>query len=113
VVLVRQKPGSAKGVVFLTLEDETGIANLVLWPPVALAFRRELMTARLLLVDGRVQRSPEGITHLVAERLADRSAELRRLAGDPASPPLARADEVARSRHPRGVRIVPKSRDFR
>lgn len=127
VVLVRQKPGSAKGVLFLTLEDETGIANAVLWPKVALTFRREVMTARLLLVDGRIQRSPEGIVHLVAGRLVDRTAELRRLAdGDaapvPTPPPLARADEVARPQqprgrgpagHPRGERVVPKSRDFR
>jgi error-prone DNA polymerase len=112
VVLVRQKPGSAKGVVFLTIEDETGIANLVLWPPVALAFRREVMTARLLLVGGRVQKSAEGIGHLVAERLDDWSDELRRLTDDPFSPPLARADEVDGSRHPREIRVVPKARDF-
>jgi error-prone DNA polymerase len=120
LVLVRQRPGSSKGVVFMTLEDETGIANAVLWPAVVEAHRREVMAARLLLVDGRIQKSPEGVVHLVATRLHDRSHELRRLAGDRLRPPLARADEVVRpqhprnrpSRHPRDECIIPKSRDF-
>ncbi len=120
LVLVRQRPGSSKGVVFMTLEDETGIGNAVLWPAVVNAYRREVMTARLLLIDGHVQKSPEGVVHLVAIRLHDRSHELRRLAGDPLIPPVARADEVVRPqhprnrtlRHPRDERVIPKSRDF-
>ena len=59
VVLVRQRPGSAKGVVFMTLEDETGIANIVVWPKVMEQFRKEVMGARLVLVEGYVQSSPE------------------------------------------------------
>jgi error-prone DNA polymerase len=119
VVLVRQKPGSAKGVVFMTLGDETGVANVVVWPSLVERFRREVMGARLLLVEGRVQRSPEGIVHLVAERLVDRTEDLRRLSDAALNPPLARADEVARPQpdrpahgHPREARILPKSRDF-
>ena len=123
IVLVRQKPGSAKGVVFATLEDETGIANVVIWPAVTERFRREVLGARLLLVEGRTQRSAEGIVHIVAERLVDRSVDLLRLTRETLTPPLARADEVKRPipdggapsrgiRHPRNVRIVPKSRDF-
>jgi len=123
IVLVRQKPGSAKGVVFATLEDETGIANIVVWPAITERFRKEVLGARLLLVEGRAQRSPEGIVHIVAERLVDRSVDLLRLTREHLAPPLARADEVKRPvrdggapargiRHPRNVRILPKSRDF-
>ena len=61
VVLVRQRPGSAKGVVFMTLEDETGIANIVVWPKVMERFRKEVMGARLMLVEGYIQSSPEKV----------------------------------------------------
>ncbi|TAJ82400.1 error-prone DNA polymerase [Reyranella sp.] len=75
LVLVRQRPGTASGVVFVTLEDEKGIANLVVWPKIFEAHRRIVMGARLLAVRGRIQR--EGIViHLVAEELWDLSAEL-------------------------------------
>jgi error-prone DNA polymerase len=106
VVLVRQRPGSAKGVVFVTLEDETGITNVVVWPQTMERFRKEVMGARLLLAEGRVQKSPEGVVHLMAERLIDRSADLRLLAGD-VLPPVAPTH-----RHPRNVRVLPASRDF-
>ncbi|MBB5751785.1 error-prone DNA polymerase [Prosthecomicrobium pneumaticum] len=121
VVLVRQRPGSAKGVVFMTFADETGVANAVIWPKVMQRFRREVMASRLILIEGRIQRSAEGVVHLVAERLVDRTADLGLLSEDLAlDPPLARADEVARpqpdrrpsARHPRDVRILPNSRDF-
>lgn len=124
VVLVRQKPGSAKGVVFMTIEDETGIANCVVWPSVTAAFRKEVMGARLVVVEGRIQKSPEGIVHLVAERLVDRSVDLLVLSRADMPMPLANADEVRRPvaenrvsggrglRHPRNVRILPPSRDF-
>ncbi len=82
VVLVRQRPGSAKGVVFMTLEDETGIANIVVWPKVMEQFRKEVMGARLILVEGYIQSSPEEVTHLVAQRLFDRSRDLTDLAND-------------------------------
>jgi len=75
VVINRQRPGSAKGVIFATLEDETGQVNVIVWKAVAEAWRRPLLGARLLEVAGRVQR--EGtVVHLVAERMADRSALL-------------------------------------
>ena len=124
VVLVRQQPGSAKGVVFMTIEDETGIANCVVWPTLRERFRKEVMGARLIEVQGRIQRSAEGIVHLVAERLVDRTADLSRLSREDMPVPLANADEVRRPipdtraagghghRHPRNVRVLPKSRDF-
>ena len=112
IVLTRQMPGDA-GVVFITLSDETGIANVVVWPRLVGEFRREIMGSRLLVVDGKVQRSPEGVVHLVAERIFDRTAELDRLSEDDGPAPSFRS-QAAKSlhRHPRNVRIVPKSRDF-
>ena len=82
MVLVRQRPGSAKGVVFMTLEDETGIANIVVWPKVMEQYRKEVMGARLILVEGYIQSSPEHVTHLVAQRMFDRSHDLIGLAND-------------------------------
>jgi error-prone DNA polymerase len=130
VVLVRQRPGSAKGVVFMTLEDETGIANIVVWPKVMEKFRKEVMGSRLILIEGYIQSSPEEVTHLVAQRMIDRSRELISLADDlprhreavPAGLALIepfnddRRDHPENSaqkvRHPRNVRILPPSRDF-
>lgn len=140
VVLVRQRPGSAKGVVFMTLEDETGIANIVVWPKVMEQYRKEVMGARLILVEGYIQSSPEEVTHLVAQRMFDRSGDLIGLADDalirkhavPAGPALIEPlndrplDEdflnddrrsipdapAQKIRHPRNVRILPPSRDF-
>ncbi len=130
VVLVRQRPGSAKGVVFMTLEDETGIANIVVWPKVMERFRKEVMGARLVLVEGSIQSSPEHVTHLVAERLFDRSRDLVNLANDalgrkhavPAGPALIEPlhddrrqhpdNPAQKIRHPRNVRILAPSRDF-
>ena len=97
LVLVRQRPGSSQGVVFMTLEDETGIANAVVWPKVFGAYRQVVMTARLMLIHGRIQRH-EDIIHLVAARLEDRSDDLNLLSEDEleANALLANADEVRR-----------------
>ncbi len=122
VVLVRQRPGSAKGVVFLTLEDEFGVANAVIWPQVLETHRAVVMGARLMLIKGRVQKTGE-IIHVVASTIEDKSGWLPLLTEDGSllRNPLARADEVARpgpdpyppaARHPRNVRVIPKSRDF-
>ena len=109
LVTVRQRPGSAKGVVFLTIEDETGIANIVVWAKVMQAFRREVMSARLILIEGRIQRSPEGVVHLVAARLEDHSPALLDLAGKDDNRPVM---STQTGYHPRNIRIMPKSRDF-
>jgi error-prone DNA polymerase len=97
LVLVRQRPGTASGVIFITLEDESGIANLVVWPSVFERFRRVVLGAQLMVVRGPLQK--EGLViHVVAERLLDRSDLLRRLAETEAGieAPVARADEVKR-----------------
>lgn len=128
VVLVRQRPGSAKGVVFMTIEDETGVANTVVWPKALERFRKVVMAARLIVVAGRIQRHQD-IIHVVSSRLEDRSGWLLRLSeeGPGMRMPIANADEVLRpdpgsarggeghprwAGHPRNERIIPKSRDF-
>jgi error-prone DNA polymerase len=111
IVLTRQMPGDA-GVVFITLSDETSIANVVVWPRLVEPFRREIMGARLLVVEGKVQKSPDNVVHLVAERIFDRTEELDRLSEDGTQAPSFRSQAAARHRHPRNVRVVPKSRDF-
>ncbi len=108
VVLIRQRPGSAKGVVFVTLEDETGVANIVVWPDMKERFRREVMGARLMEVRGRVERDDE-VIHLIAAHIRDASADLALLSDDPLVPAMDRADHMG---HPRNIRVIPKSRDF-
>ncbi len=125
VVLVRQRPGSSKGVVFMTLEDETGIANIVVWPKIMERFRKEVMGARLVMVEGRIQSSPDNVVHLVAERLIDRTPDLTGLADDALRQSHPDKDlplnddrrehphnPAQKLRHPRNVRILPPSRDF-
>jgi len=138
VILVRQRPGSAKGVVFMTIEDETGIANAVVWPKTLERFRKVVMAARLIVIHGRIQRH-EDIIHVVSARLEDRSDWLSLLSEDAEhmKAPIANADHVRSPEqgsrgpappgihprwagHPRnerviptrGVQIIPKSRDF-
>ncbi|MDX2211393.1 MAG: error-prone DNA polymerase [Sphingopyxis sp.] len=115
VVLTRQRPGKGHAV-FITIEDESGVANVLLWARDMEKQRRAVMAARLMLVEGEIQKSKEGVVHLMAKRIIDRTAMLGQLTTDtPMTPPLARGDEVARPqspRHPRNVRILPKSRDF-
>lgn len=75
IVLIRQRPGSVKGVMFITIEDETGIANLVVWPKVFETNRRTIMGAGMIAVAGQVQREGE-VVHLVAHRITELSADL-------------------------------------
>lgn len=117
LVLVRQKPGSAKGVCFITLEDEDGVANLVIWPKLFEHDRALIMTTRLMVVHGRVQTDGR-VIHVVADRLEDRTARLDTLSEEKVSranvgeeaPMLSYASGARR--HPRDVRVIPKSRDF-
>jgi error-prone DNA polymerase len=108
VILVRQRPGTAKGVCFITLEDETGVANLVLWPDVFERYRPTAMGARMVLATGRVQ-TAEGVTHLVVEQLEDWTPMLGYLSQDQTR---GSGHSPARGRHPRDVRVLPGSRDF-
>ena len=123
VVLVRQRPGKGNAI-FATLEDETGIVNILLWARMFDRYRLPLMAARLMEAHGVVQRVREGpvdVLHLMADRIVDRTVELDRLSQDHATHIEAGAGDKAlhpdmprlhRHGHPRNVRILPGSRDF-
>jgi error-prone DNA polymerase len=118
LVLIRQRPGSAKGVVFITIEDETGVANLVIWPDVFEKQRKIVMGARLMAVQGLIQRDEDGgVIHVVARGLTDDSYMLRHLSEEVLPSTLSQGDAPGSwrppaGRHPRDVEIIPKSRDF-
>ncbi len=125
LVLVRQRPGTASGVIFMTLQDETHIANIVVWPKVFERFRAEVLGARFCIVDG-VMQNETNVVHVIAERLIDASALLAKLSEENFALDPANADEVRRPgtdtrRHPRNVRhdlssttqaVMPKGRNF-
>ena len=124
LVLVRQKPGSARGVCFITVEDEGGVANLVIWPNRFAAHRPAIMAARLLVAHGRVQTDGR-VIHVVADRLEDRSDRLAALSRDRLPAITTRGDHpthpipgqvgdrhVGGHGHPRDARVIPRSRDF-
>src|SRR3546814_15917853 len=96
VVLIRQRPGKGNAI-FVTLEDETGITNVLVWARLFELYRRPVMAARLMMVEGEVQRSPENVVHLIASRVHDFTHLLDRL-GDAAPPlPPLPADEMGRA----------------
>jgi error-prone DNA polymerase len=117
LVLIRQRPGSANGVIFMTLEDETGIANLIVWPATLERFRRAALGATLLYCRGRLQRE-ESVIHMVAEDLRDwtrRLGTLRDRTGNEPPPSTKKPPFALRERIP-GYdprEIVIPSRDFR
>jgi DNA polymerase III alpha subunit len=139
LVIVRQRPGTAKGIIFITLEDEGAVANVVVRPPVFETYRRIVLSSRLMAVEGRVER--EGmVVHVLAEKLVDLSPMLDSLAVDrtrlepahahadavkhPAHDPKKRrlpVNEFTRTRHPRNVNpirhdpasAIPKARSFK
>ncbi len=99
LVLVRQRPGSAKGVVFMTLEDESGVANVIVWPKVFEKLRPIVLGARFVYVSGRLQ-NESGVIHVIAERMEDMTPLLGLLSDDgDQTEALARADAVKRPHH--------------
>jgi error-prone DNA polymerase len=91
LVLNRQRPGTAKNVMFATLEDESGVANLVVWDQIFQAQRREWMTSSFMLIDGELQKA-NGVTHVIAKRITDLTPLLARLRDNgPAAAPLQRS----------------------
>jgi error-prone DNA polymerase len=111
LVLVRQRPGNGKAI-FITLEDETGVTNVLLWARKFEEFRREAMAARLMVIEGRWQKSEDGVTHLMGERVYDRSALLMTLFDEEQLGLIRPIIPPAHHDHPRDTRVVPKSRDF-
>jgi len=128
LVLVRQRPGSAKGVIFMTLEDEAGVANVIVWPKAFERYRPVVLQGRLISVFGKLQR--EGaVIHVIADHIEDHSHLLAQLSdgvADMATAGLARADEARSAREDprstaldkasrikaRAAKILPPSRDF-
>ena len=126
LAIVRQRPGTASGVIFMTIEDETDIANIVVWPKMFERYRPVVLGARFVAVTGKVQ-SESGVIHVIADRLEDLTGMLAVLSAEPEAKPApgevidprARADEVRRPgqdhreraerragiRHPRNVRF--------
>jgi error-prone DNA polymerase len=129
IVLVRQRPGNGKAI-FTTIEDEFGVVNLIMWARTFERYRRAVMASRLMEAEGEVQRSPEGVIHLMVHRVVDRSPLLASLSEVHVTDvQMSRADEFLhppvlvpvltpilaqnpRMSHPRAVRTFPKSRDF-
>jgi error-prone DNA polymerase len=114
IVLVRQKPGSAKGVMFITIEDETGHANLIIWPALFETQRRLILSASMLVCHGKLQREGS-VIHIVADRLEDGSDLLRSVGARDDAFPLrtGRGDEAKHGGAPdtRGIKV--STRDFR
>jgi DNA-directed RNA polymerase len=106
LVTCRQRPGTAKGVIFLTLEDETGVTNVVVWAKVFARFRRAVIAGRCLRVTGRLQRDGD-VVHVVAERIEDISALLDQLVALPAPAATNRAGAG-----PGGGRGIPNQQAF-
>jgi len=97
LVLVRQRPGTASGVIFMTLEDETGVANIIVWPKIFERLRAIVLGARFVAVTGKLQ-SEQGVIHIVAERMNDLTSMLGLLSeAGPTIGALARADEAHRT----------------
>ena len=115
LVLVRQRPGTAKGVIFITIEDEGAVANIIVRPPIFETYRRVVLSARLLAARGRVER--EGLViHLLAEELIDLSADLDTLREDPGLDPRNSPFARRRTGHPRNANPaapIPQPRSFR
>ena len=124
LVITRQRPGTANGVIFMTLEDETDIANVIVWPKVFERFRPIVLGARLVAVSGKVQ-SASGVIHVIADGIEDLTPLLASLSREgPGLSSLARADEVAHpgvdQREKQAVRshlaalaeVMPKGRNF-
>ncbi len=117
LVITRQRPGTASGVVFLTLEDETGVSNVVVWRKVYETFRKAVIAGRLLRVTGRIEREGQ-VTHVIAEKIEDISALLSTL-GQPAEAIPAQCTQGRATatqptvKHPReqAKKLFP-SRDF-
>ncbi len=123
LVLVRQRPGTASGICFITLEDETGTANLVVFPDLFDQYRKEIIQSRLLMVEGKVQREGE-VIHVIVKRCHNYSKLLRALIPDSVKEPSvgtpSRADEKTSTPDPRRRqramvqgKIFPEGRNFK
>jgi error-prone DNA polymerase len=127
LVLVRQRPGTAGGVCFITIEDETGVANLIVWESLFETYRKEILKSRLMMVEGTLQRSPENIIHVVVKRCFDQTNLLAGLVKfseeEPKGAKRSRADEdgslyqgknkKTQVSQPMQIEMFPSGRNFK
>jgi error-prone DNA polymerase len=112
LVLVRQRPGTASGVIFMTLEDECGIANIIVWPKIYESHRRIVLGARMVAVEGMLQKEKE-VIHVIARRIIDLTPELlESMTTEEVPVPGVAQAAVNLWRHPRDTRVLPKGRNF-
>jgi len=114
LVLVRQRPGTAAGVIFMTLEDETGTSNVIVWPKTFETYRRFILSARLVLVKGEMQKE-QGVIHIIAREIEDLSEDLALLTEEGAQEKSGFKKALAKPslwRHPRSTQVMPKGRNF-
>jgi DNA polymerase III alpha subunit len=113
LVLVRQRPGTASGVIFMTIEDETGVANIVVWPKVFEQNRRILLTSRLIAIEGKLQREKE-VIHVIADRMQNLTYLLDELGHEDGNwdRAVAHADEIKRGTAGDQRLMRLRSRDF-
>jgi DNA polymerase III alpha subunit len=115
MVTIRQRPGSAEGVVFMTIEDETAIANIIVWPSMFERFRPVILGARYIMVEGPLQHE-SGVIHVVADRMEDLTPLLKRLAEGPPIETLSRSDHVkhgGEDQREKGSRVAQQQRLLR
>ncbi|MEP4190885.1 MAG: OB-fold nucleic acid binding domain-containing protein, partial [Sneathiella sp.] len=114
LVLVRQRPGTASGVIFMTLEDETGTSNVIVWPKKFEIYRKIILSARLVLVHGEMQEE-QGVIHIIANKIEDLSEALVALTEEGATPFSPFGKKLSKPniwRHPRSTSVMPKGRNF-
>jgi error-prone DNA polymerase len=113
LVLVRQRPGTAKGVCFMTIEDETGFANLVIFQGLFDKYRKEILQSKLIMVEGKLQREGE-VIHVIVSRCYDLSKWLRHLtAGDNQNLPLLTLSPADEKSIPTTQNVFPGGRNFK
>ncbi len=114
LVLVRQRPGTAAGVIFMTLEDETGTSNVIVWPKKFEQYRRVILSARLVKVTGELQKE-QGVIHIIANKIEDLSDALVSLTEEGALDEQRQKSPLAKPSlwsHPRSTSVMPKGRNF-
>ena len=116
LVLVRQRPGTAKGVMFITIEDEAGAINLVIFPDVYEANRRAILTGRALAVEGQLEKAGKPgneVIHVIVRNMTDITGHLSLLTEQVAFAPKPRNTSETGSARPEGARMIPMPRSFR
>ncbi|MBE7638664.1 DNA polymerase III subunit alpha [Sneathiella sp. P13V-1] len=113
LILARQRPGTAAGVIFMTLEDETGTANVIVWPKKFEIYRRVVLSARVVRIEGEIQ-TEQNVIHLITHHMEDLSHRLSELMEEAPEKPTIKQETMKPNlwRHPRTTQVMPKGRNF-